>query len=395
MIPTYFKRFATVYVETARYRLYAPAEATGDPLFWIDNSYVRTFDGTSETEVTSQERERVLELVRQQLWPSPAAAERSSQPMSEPANVDSRKVFVVYGRNSKAHDAVFAFLQAIDLAPMEWEEVLATAKDPSPYVGDALEHGFSSAQAAVVVLTGDDMARCGTRYVKTHDAAEEKVLTAQPRPNVLFEAGMAMGKYPTRTLLVSLGPYRKFSDIDGRHILHLSNKPDSRMAFADRLRKAGCAAKTENRSNWLSAGDFDAAIEDADLTGGKGKPILKMFKREFRYDPEATVKRKVWIEFKNISDQCLSLRYPHWINVTDGIHAAIGAGTFQLQLGNTWCPEKVGAPQINLPPGDLCRLWAEPDDRVPDEEIKKICRSDRSLGSVAVSVNREEVSVLV
>jgi hypothetical protein len=311
------------------------------------------------------------------------------------ATIDTRKVFVVYGRNAKARDAVFAFLHSVDLAPMEWEEVLATAKDPSPYVGDALERGFSHAQAAVVVLTGDDMARCGTRYVMAHDPVDENVLTAQPRPNVLFEAGMALGKYADRTLLVSLGAYRKFSDIDGRHILHLSNQPESRIAFADRLRKAGCAVKTENKKNWLKAGDFDGSTESADLTASQATPALKRFKREFRFASDATFKRKIWIECQNVSDHCLTLRNPRWVEIPGGIHATIRAGTFQLQIGQYWCPEKIGAAQVNVPPTDLCRLWAEPDDGIADEEIKKLCRSDRTLGTILVLANGEEISVPV
>jgi hypothetical protein len=57
--------------------------------------------------------------------------------------------------------------------------------------------------------------------------------------------------------------------------------------------------------------------------------------------------------------------------------ATIRFGTFQLQLGNTWCPEKIGAQQVNLPPGDRCRLWAEPDEELTDEELKKMCRFRR------------------
>src|SRR5881392_4039725 len=132
-------------------------------------------------------------------------------------SVDKRKVFVVYGRNSQARIALFAFLRAIDLDPLEWEQVIAATGKPSPFIGEALEAGFSIAQAAAVILTGEDMARLGKRYLKRDDSNDEKILTSQPRANVLFEAGMALGKYPNRTVLVSMGSYRKFSDIDGRH----------------------------------------------------------------------------------------------------------------------------------------------------------------------------------
>jgi len=204
-----------------------------------------------------------------------------------------------------------------------------------------------------------------------------------------------MGKYPERTVLVSLGSYRKFSDIDGRHILHLSDKPESRMALADRLKKAGCAVVTENRAGWLSAGNFDDAIEPPETASDKGTAPITIFKKEYRFDENATFKRKLWIEFRNVSNQCLSLRNPYWKTITGGIDATIRAGTFQLQLGNTWCPEKIGVQQVNLPPGDLCRLWAEPDEELSDEELKKKCRSGASLGLVVISINDVDVPIPV
>ena len=311
------------------------------------------------------------------------------------AETDKRKVFVVYGRNSKARIAVFDFLRAIDLAPMEWEQVIAATGKPSPYIGEALEAGFSLAQAAVVILTGEDMARVGKRYLKPADTNDERALTPQPRPNVLFEAGMALGKYPDRTLLVSLGSYRQFSDIDGRHLVHLSNSVANRQAVIDRLKTAGCAVETQNKSDWHHAGDFDAAIEDADLAVGKNRLRLRMFKREYKFDKDATFKRKLWIEFKNESDECLLLRNPYWQSIPGGIDAAIRAGTFQLQLGNTWCPEKIGAQQVNLPPGDLTRLWAEPDEDLQEAHLKQLCKSPTPFGSVVLQANGEEITVPV
>src|SRR3974377_1418710 len=112
-------------------------------------------------------------------------------------------------------------------------------------------------------------------------------------------------------------------------------------------------------------------------------------------NPSARFKRKIWIEFRNESDECLVLRDPIWKAIPSGIHATIRAGTFQLQLGNTWCPEKIGAPQVNLPPGELCRLWAEPDDALQDEQIKQVCRSDAPFGSVVMLANGEEISTTV
>jgi hypothetical protein len=202
------QRFATVYLGRTEYRVYAPAKATGDVLAWIENCFVRTSNGYAEFD-SPTDRSWILQAVQQEL--ERGTEEVSAQESVIIAEADKRKVFVVHGRNLKARDAVFAFLRASDLAPIEWEEVVASTGKPFPFIGEALDAGFSVAQAAVVLLTGDDMARAGKRYLKPDDVNEERVLTPQPRPNVLYEAGMAQGRHPDRTVFVSLGSYRKFS----------------------------------------------------------------------------------------------------------------------------------------------------------------------------------------
>jgi predicted nucleotide-binding protein len=388
------QRFATVYIGQEEYRIFAPPGATGDPLGWLAQLHVLQFYRGAEFEIQGPKRARLIEVVQQAIEHQPAERKET---MSNTSAIDKRKVFVVHGRNSKARDAVFTFLRAIDLAPLEWEQVIATTGEPSPFIGAALEQGFSIAQAAVVILTGDDMARMGKAYLLAHDEVYEKFLTPQARPNVLFEGGMAFGKYPNRTLLVSIGSYRKFSDIAGRHVLHLSNAAESRQAFAERLKLAGCAVQTENKTDWLNAksGDFDAAVEDADLAFGKNKSRLRTFKREFKLAPNADFKRKIWIEFRNETDECLTLRNPRWKSIPSGIHATIRPGTFQLQLGNKWCPEEIGTNQLILPPGELCRLWAAPDDAVQDTTVKQLCQSESQFGAITVFANGEEITVPV
>jgi hypothetical protein len=253
------QRFATVYLGITEYRVYAPAKATGDVLGWLENSFVRLSSGYGEFE-SPKDRTWILQAIREKL--ERPAAKKEAAIMAE---TDRRKVFVVHGRNSKAREAVFAFLRAIDLAPMEWH----------------------------------------------------------------------------------------------------------------------------------TAGDFDAAVEDADLPSGKDKMRLKTFNREYKYAPNADFKRKIWIQFRNETDECLTLRNARWKSIPSGIDATIRVGTFQLLLGNKWCPEEIGTAQLTLPPGELCRLWAAPDDSVTDEEVKRSCKADMLFGSVILFANGEEITVPV
>jgi predicted nucleotide-binding protein len=156
------------------------------------------------------------------------------------------------------------FLRSINLDPIEWSEAVSFTGEGSPFTGQILDKAFSQARAVVVLITGDDLARLGTRFQSARDPGYEKDPTPQARPNVLFEAGMAFGRQPERTILVTLGETRPFSDIAGRNEVRISNSPEHRQALAGRLKTAGCDVRIEHKADWLKAGDFDAAIQTPD-----------------------------------------------------------------------------------------------------------------------------------
>lgn len=166
---------------------------------------------------------------------------------------DARKVFVIYGRNDKARREVFAFLRAIGLEPIEWSQAVAMTGEASPYIGDVLTRMLKVAQAIVVLQTPDDIVYLDTELCGEDD--EESRTQAQPRPNVLFEAGMAMAVSPERTVIVEFGPVKPFSDISGRHRIRLDNSTAKRQDFAQRLRTAGCAVNTDG-TDWHSIADL-------------------------------------------------------------------------------------------------------------------------------------------
>jgi hypothetical protein len=166
----------------------------------------------------------------------------------------ARKVFVVHGRNDAARSAMFAFLRAIDLDPIEWSVAVQMTGEGSPYIGQVLDVAFDAAQAIVVLLTPDDIAYLRTEYANGEDDPETQAL-AQARPNVLFEAGMAMGRNPKRTVLVELGKLRPFSDVAGRLAVRIDGSAAKRKDLAQRLENAGCAINLVGE-DWLTAGDF-------------------------------------------------------------------------------------------------------------------------------------------
>jgi predicted nucleotide-binding protein len=181
------------------------------------------------------------------LLPGPA---RPGRIRSEP----SRTVFVVHGRNSAARLALFAFLRSIGLSPVEWSQAVASTGKGSPYVGEVLDHALAAARAVVVLWTPDEIASLRPEYADGRDDPDVRP-SAQARPNVIFEAGLALGRAPDRVVLVELGHVRHFSDMAGRHAVRLGNAIASRQELAARLRTAGCAVDLSG-TDWHTAGDF-------------------------------------------------------------------------------------------------------------------------------------------
>jgi CAP12/Pycsar effector protein, TIR domain/Deacetylase PdaC len=172
-----------------------------------------------------------------------------------------RAVFVVHGRNQKARRAMFSFLRSLGLQPLEWNHLIRLSGGGSPYVGDVINAGFQVAKAAIVLFTPDDEAQLREKYRSIDEPSYETILTPQARPNVIFEAGMAMGITPSRTIIVEFGSIRPISDLHGRHIIRMNNSYARRNDLLQRLEAAGCLVDSTG-DDWTSEGDFDQIIDD-------------------------------------------------------------------------------------------------------------------------------------
>lgn len=265
-------------------------------------------------------------------------------PEPRPAK-DSRDVFVVHGRNWKARDAVFEFLRAIDLRPIEWSEAVKATGKASPYIGEILDAAFSRAHAVVVLFTPDDEARLKQQFRTDSDPDHERKLTGQARPNVLFEAGMAMGRSPERTVLVEVGALRPFTDIEGLHAIRMNGSPERRQEMAQRLKTAGCPVNLDG-SNWISAGDFDSAIrlaeqhpagaEDDSETTVHTSPYLQLSQdhKEFLLEA-ATDSGGTILKLTTVGGLCFRTNQKHFGEMGDRRSEARWEGVVQdlLELG--------------------------------------------------------------
>lgn len=189
---------------------------------------------------------------------TPTLRKRKSSTGSRRASkkrVDS--VFVVHGRDAKARKELSIFLRSLHVDVIEWNKALTLTEKGSPYIGEVIDAGFDHAQAIVVLLTPDDQAKLRDDFIRSIDPAFERKLVGQPRQNVLFEAGMAFGKYKETTILVQVGKVRPMTDVSGIHIVHLTGSASSRRQLIGKLKTTGVKVD-DSGEDWLTDGDFSA-----------------------------------------------------------------------------------------------------------------------------------------
>jgi len=172
-------------------------------------------------------------------------------------SMNRKKVFIIHGRNLDLLNSMLDLLRAIGLDPVEWSCAIKLTGKSTPTIQEIVSAAFQHAQAIIVLLSGDDVVKLRSSFVQPHDGVDDKEITVQARPNVLFEAGMALAGNEGRTVLVQVGKLRKFSDIDGLHITHLDNSAQQKLELVNKLKNAWCDVPdlTENQ-RWLTIGNF-------------------------------------------------------------------------------------------------------------------------------------------
>ncbi|MEU6592276.1 TIR domain-containing protein [Streptomyces sp. NPDC046881] len=185
--------------------------------------------------------------------PAPARAVRQVRPDqggSGPAPDRRRNVFVVHGRDEEVRLRMFDLLRLLDLRPLEWEDLVKATGQTAPFLGEVVAGAPALAQAALVLLTPDDIVQLHPDLHGRSEPPYETEPTGQPRPNVLIELGMVLMAYPERTLMVEVGELRTIADIAGRNVIRFDGTEAALRKIAERLKLAGCAVD-DTRSDWL------------------------------------------------------------------------------------------------------------------------------------------------
>lgn len=167
----------------------------------------------------------------------------------------SRSVFVVHGRDEQVRREMFGLLRRLDLRPLEWEDLVRASGQTAPFLGDVVARAPSQAQAALVLLTPDDVAMLHPQLLGENEPLHETQPTGQPRPNVLIELGMVLMAYPERTLIVEVGALRHIADIAGRNVIRFDGSQTALGKVVERLKQAGCQVN-DTGSDWRQTWPF-------------------------------------------------------------------------------------------------------------------------------------------
>lgn len=179
-----------------------------------------------------------------------AICERTGVSMINTPGVNPREIFVVHGHNHKALDAFTSFAEDLDLIVLGFVDARRAALAEMRQAGrplttlDVVTYGTSAVSAVVVLLTPDEA-------VTAASEAGSSPPRLQPRPNVIFEAGLAYGKLPARTLMVKVGNVEAWSDVEGVQYATFSNDPRQREELVGWLEAFGLPV-ARNRKKWAS-----------------------------------------------------------------------------------------------------------------------------------------------
>lgn len=202
--------------------------------------------------------------------PAPRRAARARGKRQKAKKTKGNSVFVVHGRDTALRKSMFDFLRSLDLNPMEWEQAVDQAKGNNPDVGNIIETAMARVQAVVVMFSPDELAYLKEQFWSEDDKRGDGKPAGQARPNVIFEAGLALGAHPEKTVIVQIGKIRPFSDIAGKHLVKLSDATSTRNDLANRLAKIGCEVNRVG-SDWMTAGTFVATEANRARKPHRGK----------------------------------------------------------------------------------------------------------------------------
>ncbi|MDW3191646.1 MAG: nucleotide-binding protein [Cytophagales bacterium] len=168
----------------------------------------------------------------------------------------NHSIFLIHGRNDGIKKQLAILLNKLKINYKDWSSYLDTIKKSAPLTTEILDTAFKEATIFLVLLTPDDEVRLNPNFLNSNDSLEEQNIRLQARPNVIFEAGMAYGRNPNTTIFIKVGNPSLFTDIEGKHVITLSNDVSSKFELVKTLENLGCEADT-SQTDWMNFGNFE------------------------------------------------------------------------------------------------------------------------------------------
>lgn len=184
----------------------------------------------------------------------------TSESPSKISEVATSGVFVVHGRDHAVRDDLFAFLRVIGLKVLLFDDVRGPGSESNFTI---VRRGIESAQGVIVLFTPEESSALRENLRNPDDPAEP---VWQPRPNVIFEAGWALGAHTEKTIIVEAGLTHAVSDIDGFNTVRMSGAS----SLNDLASRLGRLQLDVNRNDpaWMDATKYPSLF-GAHLTAQK------------------------------------------------------------------------------------------------------------------------------
>jgi predicted nucleotide-binding protein len=210
------------------------------------------------------------------------SAKRSVRPAVKRRAADPKRVFVLYGRNREAAEATRQFLSALGLQSTDFDEIKRRI-DGSPSIRQVVHLGVAEATAVIALFTPDEQATLDEYFERVGDQPEQ-LQRWQARPNVIFQAGLALGIDESKTIFVALGSdVSLFSDEGNRSVVGMDNSTQKRHELRALLETAGCAIAEDG--DWLHQGDFETCIDRFATVATQAPPTVAPSEKRCR-DPD-------------------------------------------------------------------------------------------------------------
>ncbi|MBX3119304.1 MAG: nucleotide-binding protein [Fimbriimonadaceae bacterium] len=164
---------------------------------------------------------------------------RSDQP-----RLNKNNLALIFGRDDVATNCIRRVVKSLSVNLIDFQFAKIKGESADDFNHEIIDRLFESCDGAIVILSPDERAILRPQLHRHASDAKEKY---QARPNVIFEHGIALGKFGRRVIVVQFGDVELHSDVAGLHPFRWSDAKSMRNQLSDRLSAMGYSVKATGR----------------------------------------------------------------------------------------------------------------------------------------------------